>query len=89
MSLAKASEVGGLDQVLFAVRKGWFGVMYILSRETKSTTVGFMIALLSDLAQFATFPISVSAPLSRARSCRPSPRCLSSWSRHFGRTKSA
>jgi hypothetical protein len=59
-ALAQNTDTGGLDHFLLAVRKGWFGVMYILSRETKSTTVGFAISLLSDLAQFATFPVLVS-----------------------------
>ncbi|KAA0149369.1 hypothetical protein FNF31_07228 [Cafeteria roenbergensis] len=41
----------------------WFGVLFLLSRESKASTAAFAITTISDLIQFSVFPMLIAGSL--------------------------
>ncbi|KAA0165014.1 hypothetical protein FNF27_07706 [Cafeteria roenbergensis] len=61
------SEQSGLDAALLAARRGWFGALFLLAKESKASTAAFVITTVSDLLQFSVFPVITAVALSADR----------------------
>ncbi|KAA0175948.1 hypothetical protein FNF27_02669 [Cafeteria roenbergensis] len=57
---------GGIDAALLAARRAWFGVLFLLSRESKASTAGFVVTTVADLIQFSVFPMMTAVALGNA-----------------------
>ncbi|KAA0148610.1 hypothetical protein FNF29_06548 [Cafeteria roenbergensis] len=63
-----AAPSGGIDAALLATRRGWFGMLFLLSRESKASTAGFAVTTAADLLQLSVFPMMIAATLAQTSS---------------------
>ncbi|KAA0171110.1 hypothetical protein FNF27_06414 [Cafeteria roenbergensis] len=63
-----AAPSGGIDAALLATRRGWFGMLFLLSRESKASTAGFAVTTAADLLQLSVFPMMIAATMAQTSS---------------------
>ncbi|KAA0151464.1 hypothetical protein FNF28_07133 [Cafeteria roenbergensis] len=63
--LSSAAQPSGIDAALLSARRAWFGLLFLLSRESKASSAGFAITTLADVIQFAVFPLMIAVTVTR------------------------
>ncbi|KAA0171109.1 hypothetical protein FNF27_06413 [Cafeteria roenbergensis] len=72
-----AAAPSGIDAALLAARRAWFGVLFLLSRESKSSNAGFVVTTLADVIQFSVFPLMTAVAVMDATTFQAAATVLS------------
>ncbi|KAA0147313.1 hypothetical protein FNF31_07616 [Cafeteria roenbergensis] len=58
--LDQRGQSSGIDSAIEAGRRGWFGLLFLLSRESKASSMAFVITTLADATQLSVFPVMLA-----------------------------